>query len=114
MTPAGLQDHELAEAGFLPGVPGVVMGPFDRRDRVLEEAGDRDDIWEDSGGIRTRYQPQTLLLSEPRLWRPFTEWTLGLHEMTPALADSRSAFEVDALLTLIGARHRKDFPKKDD
>lgn len=112
--PGGFSDHELVQAGFIPGMPGSTIGPFDRTEKFVERETQPDDVWEERDGVRTKYQPQTLLLSEPLLWRPYSDWLLGLHELSESAVASRSNFEVEAILQLASTRARKVMPKRED
>ena len=111
--PNGLTDRELQEAGFLPGLPGITIGPFDKSDSFIQRERQPDDIWEDADGVRSKYQPQTLLITEPLLWGPYSDWLLGLHELSEQAVACRSNFEVEALLQLAAARHRKMMRRPD-
>lgn len=107
-------DRELTELGYVPGIPGMVRGPFDKRKNYRPIENQPEDIWEDKDGIRARYQPQTLLLSEPLLVDPYTDWSLGHREMSRLDIEEQSNFWIEVVLELSHALNRKIFPEKDD
>lgn len=113
LMPGDLSDVDLVQLGFIPGMPGMVLGPHDPRPGCRPAKEQPEDIWEEQDGIRTRYQGATLLLTEPLLWGPFMEWRMSGHELSRIDLRSMSHFEVEAIYAAAHARARKMFPKKD-
>lgn len=109
--PGLLSERDLVDCGFIPGLPGNVLGPFDKRPGYLPIENQPDDIWEEEDGIRSRYQGSTLLIAEPLLWGPFLDWRLSGNELSRCDLESMSGFEVDAVYTMAHARNRRLFPK---
>lgn len=113
MRPDGLPQHELEARGFVFGVPGYERGPFDT-DGGTEEGGESGDIRGDPSGVFTWYQQSALLDSEPKLHSAVVLYQLGAHELSDRLLKKLSSFEVDALLTMVNARHRAMRPSPED
>lgn len=111
--PGFMSDHDLAQAGFIPGTPGEVIGPFDKPDRYVVNDDQPEDIWEDKDGIRTVYRPEILLYSEPLLWGPYTDFCVGRREVSRKDLKRESNIWVEANLVLQGAMSRRLIPKKD-
>lgn len=114
MIPGGLADFELKKAGFLPGFPGDVRGPFDRPEKFQPHDKQPKDIWEDVDGIRTVYRPNTLLMSEPLLWGPVVDWMFGHREISEKDLRKKSNFWVEAIAQMSSAHQRTLFPEKDE
>src|SRR5688572_4108121 len=110
--PGGLADFELQKAGFFPNTPGDVRGPFDKPEKFYPHDDQPEDIWEESDGIRTVYRAQTLLMTEPLLWEPVTDWMFGKRDLS-AILDEESNFWVEAIAQMNSAHDRSLF-KKDD
>lgn len=109
--PGLMSDRDLIDSGFVPGMPGCVLGPLDKRDAFVPIEGQPEDIWEEADGIRSHYQGSTLLITEPLLWGPFLDWRLSGNELSRCDLESMSGFEVDAVYTMAHARNRRLFPK---
>lgn len=108
--PVGLSDYEVQKAGFFFGVPrNEPIGPVDPPERFIPREQPKD-IWEDKDGIRSLYQSRALLLSEPMLWLPVTEWRRGKKEAD----DDKSNFWEEAVFMLEGTHLRSLRPKKRD
>lgn len=99
--------------GVVPGTAAVVAhGPFDPDPDFVAHRGD-DVVWEDSAGVWSAHPPSTLLLTEPLLWAPHTDWRLGQHELSRADRAAFSNFECEAIVTLTSASYRRYQPDRD-
>lgn len=116
-NPPGLDLAEMLDSGMVPGTPALnPLGPWDR-DKAwvpsgLDDADDEADVWEDNQGVWSDYAPETLLVTEPMLWAPYSLWTLGKQE--PADEDFRrlSNFELECMVVLTGASRRAIAPAR--
>lgn len=111
--PGGLADFELQKAGFFPGSPGDVRGPFDKPDKFYPYDKQPEDIWEEADGIRTVYRTQTLLMTEPLLWTPVVDWMFGIREPGKYIG-KKSNFWMEAIAQMTSAHQRSIYSNKDE
>lgn len=106
--PPGLSDEDLVEDGMIPGIPAIEPhGPYDRDPAFFPTFEDREgDVWEDEKGVWSELAPEALLLTVPRLWEPYNDWSLGKHDLTDRDLRKRSSLYCDAIVTLTGASRR--------
>ena len=99
-----VEDYEAL--GVIPGKPASTFAArWDKRDDY--EAIDLGDVGEDANGVFTRVHPDTLLQSEPRLWDAWIEWCHGQREITAEDYKTKSAYELECKIVLVGAHARE-------
>lgn len=106
--PPGLSDEDLIEDGMIPGIAATEPhGPYDRDPAFMPSfEAPEGDVWEDEKGIWSELAPEALLLSSPELWEPYTDWSLGKHDLTDRDLRKRTSFYCDAIVTLTSSSRR--------